>query len=86
MRHKLSSNFSINFGLLGGYDLNPEWAKRIGSCSRRSWMTLFQGLMVLGGIALLTIIFVGFVKGESVKPDDTPEKFPGGGPGGDFSN
>ena len=49
-------------------------------------MTLFQGLMVLGGIALLTIIFLGFVKGDSVKPDDTPERFPGGGPGGDFSN
>ncbi|WP_262049051.1 MULTISPECIES: hypothetical protein [Bradyrhizobium] len=42
--------------------------------------------MVLGEIALLTIIVVGFVQGDSIKPDDTPEKFPGGGPGGDFSN
>ncbi|UPJ68929.1 hypothetical protein [Bradyrhizobium sp. 191] len=49
-------------------------------------MTLFQGLVVLGGIALLAIIFVGFVKGDSVKPDDTPERFSGGSPGGDFSN
>jgi len=32
-------------------------------------MTLFQGLMVLGGIALLIIIVVGFVKGDSVKPE-----------------
>lgn len=49
-------------------------------------MTLFQGLVVLGGLALLTIIIVGFVKGDSVKPHDAPERFPGGGPGGDFSN
>jgi hypothetical protein len=86
MGQKLPSNFSINLGFLGGYNLNPEWAKRIGFCDRRSWMTLFQGLMVLGGIALLIIIVIGFVKGDSVKPDDTPERFPGGGPGGDFSN
>lgn len=49
-------------------------------------MTLFQALLVLGGIALLTIIVVGLVKGDSVKPDGTPERFTGGGPGGDFSN
>lgn len=49
-------------------------------------MTAFQGLMVLGGLALLTIVVVGFVKGDSVAPDDAPERFPGGGPGGDFSN
>ncbi|WP_377829080.1 hypothetical protein ACFKHW_02625 [Bradyrhizobium lupini] len=49
-------------------------------------MTISQVLLVLGGIALLTIIVVGFVKGDSVKHDDTTERFPGGGPGGDFSN
>lgn len=37
---------------------------------------LFQGLMVLAGIALLSIIFVGFVKGDSVKPNDTRRGFP----------
>jgi hypothetical protein len=42
-------------------------------------MTVFQGVMVLGGLGLLTIIIVGFVKGDSVAPDDGPEKFPGGG-------
>ena len=49
-------------------------------------MTVFQVLMLLGGLGLLAIIIVGFVKGDKVAPDDTPERFPGGGPGGDFSN
>jgi hypothetical protein len=52
----------------------------------RSWMTVFQGLMLLAGLGWLAIVVVGFVKGDKVTPDDTPERFPGGGPGGDFSN
>jgi hypothetical protein len=35
-------------------------------------MTAFRGLMVLGGLALLTIVVVSFVKGDSVAPDDAP--------------
>jgi hypothetical protein len=42
--------------------------------------------MVLLGIGLLGIIVVGFIKGDKVAPDDAPERYPGGGPGGDFSN
>jgi hypothetical protein len=49
-------------------------------------MTMFQGLMVLLGIGLLAIVVVGFIKGDKVAPDNSPERFPGGGPGGDFSN
>jgi hypothetical protein len=49
-------------------------------------MTAFQGLMLLGGLGLLVIVVVGSIKGDKVTPDDTPERFPGGGPGGDFSN
>ena len=49
-------------------------------------MKVFQGLMLLAGLGLLAIVVVGFVKGDKVTPDDTPERFPGGGPGGDFSN
>jgi len=49
-------------------------------------MTLFQGFVVLSGMGLLGIIVVGFIKGDKVAPDDSPERYPGGGPGGDFSN
>jgi hypothetical protein len=46
-------------------------------------MTLFQGFMVL---LVSGIIVVGFIKGDKVAPDDSPERYPGRGPGGDFSN
>jgi hypothetical protein len=49
-------------------------------------MTLFQGFMVLLGIGLLAIVVVGFLKGDKVTPDNFPERFPGWGPGGDFSS
>lgn len=41
---------------------------------------------LLGGLALIAFIVFAFWQGLKVKPDDRPERFPGGGPGGDFSN
>lgn len=49
-------------------------------------MTLFQGFMVVLGTGLLSIIVVGFIKGDKVAPDGSSERYPGGGPGADFSN
>ena len=71
---RLPSNFSINLGFLGGYNLNPEWAKRIGSCDRRSWD---DALPRTNGSRRdrFVIIVVGFVKGDSVKPEVSRRRF-----------
>jgi hypothetical protein len=63
---------------------NAEPKLSAEAAARANPMTMFQGSMVLLGLGLLAIVVIGFIKGDKVRPDDAPERFPGGGPGGDF--